>query len=183
MNEQIALARSNQRCEWRSLIGERCQNTMSLKFHHRTYDHFGNESPEDFSVFCPAHHFIADMYRKQFVGQREDVICERMSHILWDKIRGFDEQKKIKIVSRIAREWDAFWDDHLVGEVVIKRYIELVNSGSVSIYGVYLSNADIDYVLLSIRYIEMLNRIVFLPELDQLNQVNAFIEDKLTAVL
>lgn len=183
MNEQAALLRSNSRCEWISIVGDRCQNTMSLKFHHRTYDRYGHELPDDFSVLCPAHHFIADVYRKQFVGQREDIISERMGHVLWGKISGFDDQKKRKIVSRIAREWDAFWTDHEVGEIALARYFELIDYDSIKIDSIYLSGIDIDYVLLAIHYMRILYMIISIPELDEFNRVNAVIERNLLQVL
>lgn len=177
------LVLSNSRCEWLNLIGERCQNTMSLKFHHRTYDREGHESYSDFSLFCPAHHFIADMYRKTAVGQRDDVIFDRMFNILWNKIRGFDDLKKDKVVRRIAREWDAFRVDQLVGTVVLNRYFELIERGDISVHNICLSSRDIDVVSLAINYMDMIYRIVSLPDYDNFHDANTIIKETLRAVL
>ena len=62
------LERAGFRCEWEDIDFTRCRNAMSLKLHHRTYDRYHHEKPDDLTVFCSKHHMLADVIRKQFIG-------------------------------------------------------------------------------------------------------------------
>lgn len=103
--------RSNARCEWIYPDFTRCQNTMSLRIHHKTYDRYGNELLNDVSLLCPSHHLMADIIRKIEIGQREDIVLERSQQILRDKCSRLDNVSVVKFLSRLEREESKFLTD------------------------------------------------------------------------
>lgn len=98
-----ALRRANQRCEWKYTSGERCQNTLSLQAHHRTYARDGNERPSDLTIFCASHHMMADVLRKLAIGQRQDIVLERHIWLAHKKT----EYLKVKVSPDVAQKFNA----------------------------------------------------------------------------
>ena len=74
---EIVLARDNHRCQFDVIFGltevsgvNRCGGHLEL--HHRTYERFDKELPEDLITVCKKHHdFITDMIRGQRYSVRE----------------------------------------------------------------------------------------------------------------
>lgn len=54
---------------------ERCDNKSTLEIHHKTYERFGRESPNDLEVLCKHHHEEADRLRKILQQRAWEELC------------------------------------------------------------------------------------------------------------
>lgn len=54
---------------------EHCESTSNLEIHHKTYERFGHELPNDLEILCKPHHDEADRLRKILQQRAFEELC------------------------------------------------------------------------------------------------------------
>jgi hypothetical protein len=80
---QAKLQQAKYKCQY-------CKERGYLQVHHLNYDHFGDEQSNELIVLCPAHHWVADVIRKN--GDPE--LLEKINQPFQKSLEQLHEEQK-----------------------------------------------------------------------------------------